>query len=606
MKFKRIITLSFLSALSVGLFAGAIINAQKIKSPEIATAWSLDVTPSVTADYYSTCDGKTGTTLKSSSADFNKPKNKSYNWERYEAADEAYDDSTSILCIYTRHNIKKNMHCGSYSWDRWNREHVYTQSAFPNSDDDNHNIFACEGQINNYRGNLKFAEVKNSGGKQLTVFGHLTNCYKTSDYFEPCDEAKGEIARACLYCTVYYGYTLPQIFDSIDTALKWNATYQVTPREIYRNNKVHGLQGNRNPFVDHPSYAQAIYGGPEYTWEDPIDGGGFDPVDVTGVSLDKTTANLLEGESTALVATVMPSNATNKNVTWSSSNSSVATVTNGTVKALKEGTATITVTTADGGFTDDCLITVEKAPVISVTGVSLNKNTIDLEIGKYQQLYAAVSPSNATDKSVTWSTSDANIATITNGNIKGIKEGTATITVTTTDGGFTDTCEVKVIKPEVVIHVESISLNYENVILRLGETLQLEVTFNPSNATNKEIRWSLLTDSPDDPMPISFSEDGLVTAIEYGYVQITATSVDGNKVAVCIIGVEKESKPTPQKNGCGGNIVSSSVIISTLSILGISSLLIKRNKRFNKQKQKKENCLLWQLKKQNLHQKNHW
>ena len=365
MKSKRFISISVLSILSLGLLTGAIFTSHTSKQSSdftISEAWSTSVKPSVTESYYSQADGLSGSTLRSKLASFNKPNNKSYDWSRYEAADEAQDDSTSILSIYTRHNIKKSNHCGNYAWDKWNREHVYTQTAFPSSDDDNHNIFACEGQINGYRGNLKFAEVKNTtGSKRVVVFGHTTDCYMiTNQYFEPCDEAKGEIARACLYCSVYYGYDLNDIFDSINTCLKWNATYTVTPREIYRNNIVNNLQGNRNPFTDRPSYAKAIYGGPDYSGVDPIS--PQETVSVTGVSLNKTETTLNVSSSEQLVATINPTNATNKSVTWTSSNSNVATVSStGLINAISSGTAKITVTTVDGGYSATCNVTVNES-----------------------------------------------------------------------------------------------------------------------------------------------------------------------------------------------------------------------------------------------------
>ncbi len=183
---------------------------------------------------------------------------RSYDWSRYEAADEALDDSNSILCLYTRHNIKKSSHCGSYSWTTWNREHIWTQSKYPNSKTDNHNIFACEGQINNYRGNLKFGEVEHTSSNRLTVFNHQTNCYKTSSIFEPCDEAKGEVARAVMYGVVMYNYTISNMLD-VEIALKWNLEHPVTERDIKRNNVVYSLQKNRNPFSDHPEYACRIW-----------------------------------------------------------------------------------------------------------------------------------------------------------------------------------------------------------------------------------------------------------------------------------------------------------------------------------------------------------
>lgn len=208
-------------------------------------------------DYYAQCEGLTGAALQKKLLEINKPKSPSYVWSRYEAADEALDDSTSVLCVYTRHNIKKSNHCGNYAWDKWNREHVWTQTAYPASDSDNHNIFACEGQINNYRGNLPYAE----GGQTVVVFDHVTECKMVKNTsFEPCDDAKGEIARSVMYGTVMYSYTMTEIIDSIALALKWHLQHPKTERDTRRNNIVYTLQGNRNPFVDHPDYACKIWG----------------------------------------------------------------------------------------------------------------------------------------------------------------------------------------------------------------------------------------------------------------------------------------------------------------------------------------------------------
>ena len=212
--------------------------------------------PNIPAGYYSECANLTGSALQAKLKEINPAKNPSYDWSRYEDADEAEDDSNSILCIYTRHNIPKSNHCGNYAWDKWNREHIWTQSAYPKSASDNHNIFACEGQINNYRGNKPYAE----GGSVVVVFGHTTECKQTDSTFEPCDAAKGEVARSVMYGTVMYTYTMTNEIESIELALKWHLEHAVTTRETKRNNTVYGNQGNRNPFVDHPEYACKIWG----------------------------------------------------------------------------------------------------------------------------------------------------------------------------------------------------------------------------------------------------------------------------------------------------------------------------------------------------------
>ncbi len=280
-------------------FSALAFSAVAIKTPEkekVVSAWSGEQQCSVSASYYSSCDDLYGNFLVNALSNFNKPTKPSYDWSRYEAADEAEGDSTSILSIYTRHTIKKSSHCGAYAWDKWNREHVYTQTKFPNSNTDNHNIFACEGQINQIRDNDKFAQLDNVT-TTVSVFGHDTGCKSSGGYFEPCDDAKGEIARACMYCTVYYGYKLTDIFVDTSTCLKWHAEHPVTAREIYRNNKVYTLQGNRNPFVDHPSYANKIFEGyTQYKSPDPIDGSTHDGgTAVTGVSFEENTRYVAKG-----------------------------------------------------------------------------------------------------------------------------------------------------------------------------------------------------------------------------------------------------------------------------------------------------------------------
>jgi len=168
-------------------------------------------------------------------------------------------------------------------------------------------------------------------------------------------------------------------------------------------------------------------------------------VAVTGVTLNKTTLALTAGGTETLTATLAPETATNKNVTWSSSDVNIATVDNaGKVTAVAAGTATITVTTTDGSKTATCAVTVTAATV-AVTGVTLNKTTLALTAGGTETLTATLAPETVTNKNVTWSSSDVNIATVDNaGKVTAVAAGTATITVTTTDGSKTATCAVTV------------------------------------------------------------------------------------------------------------------------------------------------------------------
>ena len=171
-------------------------------------------------------------------------------------------------------------------------------------------------------------------------------------------------------------------------------------------------------------------------------------VGVSGITLNKTALNLTIGASESLVATISPSNATNKDVEWTSSNTNVATVdTTGKVTGVSAGSATITVKTKDGSKVATCNVTVKNS-VIPVTGVTLNKTALNLVTGASESLVATISPSNATNKNVEWTSSNTNVATVdTTGKVKVISTGSAIITVKTKDGAKVATCNVTVKNP---------------------------------------------------------------------------------------------------------------------------------------------------------------
>jgi Bacterial surface proteins containing Ig-like domains len=188
---------------------------------------------------------------------------------------------------------------------------------------------------------------------------------------------------------------------------------------------------------------------------------GQTTVSVTGVALSASSASVAVGGTYQIAATVSPSDATTQTVTWASSDKAIATVdTTGLVAGVAAGSATITVTTDDGGFTATCAVTVSKA-VVSVTGVSLNQSSLSIAVSATYQLTATVSPSDATTKTVTWSSSDKAIATVdATGLVTGVAAGSATITVTTTDGVKTATCAVTVThKGTVPDNVGSLAAN---------------------------------------------------------------------------------------------------------------------------------------------------
>ena len=171
---------------------------------------------------------------------------------------------------------------------------------------------------------------------------------------------------------------------------------------------------------------------------------------VTGVSLSPSTLNLDVGASSTLTATITPDNATDKSVTWESSDTNIATVENGKVTAVAQGSTTITATAADGsGEKATCSVTVKEAANVPVTSVSLDKTTLELKEGETAQLTATVAPTDATNKNVTWASSNSAVATVdATGNVKAVGAGTATITVTAqSDNTKSATCAVTVEKP---------------------------------------------------------------------------------------------------------------------------------------------------------------
>ena len=263
-------------------------------------------------------------------------------------------------------------------------------------------------------------------------------------------------------------------------------------------------------------------------------------VNVTGVTLDKDSASLTVGETITLKATVSPSNATNPKVTWSSSDSSVASVSGGKVTAKGAGTATITVTTSDGNKKDVFNITVKEKEIIKVTNITLSKDSLNLETGQSETITATITPDNATDKTIKWSTNDSSIATVSGGKITAIGAGTATITATSSDGNKTATCIVKVTAP--IIEVTKVALNKKEVTLTVGETIQLTATITPTNASDKSVTWKSSNGSV-----ASVSEKGLVKALKAGNSNITVKTANG-KTATCQVKVvaKEEPEPTPE------------------------------------------------------------
>ncbi|MBQ6497880.1 MAG: Ig-like domain-containing protein [Bacilli bacterium] len=247
-------------------------------------------------------------------------------------------------------------------------------------------------------------------------------------------------------------------------------------------------------------------------------------IPVQSVSLNKTSVSLIAGESDILVATINPSNATNTNLIWMTSNANVVGVDNtGRITANDVGTATITVQSSNNK-TATCTVTVtENLPV----NITLNKAFTNIEVGSSETLIATITPSNASNKTISWDSSNENVATVEDGVVTAISAGTTTITATTING-LEASCEITVTEP--IIEVASIELNKTTLTLNEGESDTLVATIKPNNATNKEVLW---VSSEEDIVTV---EDGVVTAVNAGTALVTAITVNG-KTAVCEVTV---------------------------------------------------------------------
>ena len=156
------------------------------------------------------------------------------------------------------------------------------------------------------------------------------------------------------------------------------------------------------------------------------------PVAPESITLDRTQVTLFVGDKTTLVATVLPEEATNKHVTWATNDPAIATMDNGTVTGVKAGIVNVTATT-DNGKTASCEVIV-KDPEVLATSITLDKNVYEAVEGSEFQLTATILPEDVSTKTVTWSSSNTEVATVNDGLVKVLKEGTANITASTSDG----------------------------------------------------------------------------------------------------------------------------------------------------------------------------
>lgn len=280
------------------------------------------------------------------------------------------------------------------------------------------------------------------------------------------------------------------------------------------------------------------------------------PIPVTGVVLDQTSAALKVGEKLYLRADVKPEDASNKNVTFEVITGRDVIEMEETVsmyaqfKAVKAGQAYIQATTADGNFTAMCHVTVTED--VKVEEIRLEPASLTLDPGKTADYYNGfeattrpytykVFPANAANQNMTVSSSDENIVTVSNQysflqgkyyTITAVAPGSASITFAAEDGsGISAVLPVTVNAPTAV---ESIALSITENTVYEGEEFSLYPVFTPANATNQQVSWS-----SSNPNVATVDEYGKVTGVSAGTAVITVTSADGGFTATCTVTVSQ-------------------------------------------------------------------
>ncbi len=279
-------------------------------------------------------------------------------------------------------------------------------------------------------------------------------------------------------------------------------------------------------------------------------------VPVSKIVLDKTSDTIAINETKKINATINPSNATNKTIFYASLDSSIVTVNNqGYITGKKLGTAYISLKIEEK--VELYKVTVVEQinnnsnnnsnnnnnnnnsnnntnTTIKLKGISIDSSK-ELSENGTARLYVTYNPSNATNKGVTWKSSDTKVVTVdSNGNLKAVAPGTATITVTSSDGNYESACKVTVNAVDKTL--KGITLNKSELVLESGQEETLTITYNPSNAENKKVTWS-----SSNTQIVKVDDNGKITAVRAGNAQIKVVSIEGNYEAICKVTVS--SKP---------------------------------------------------------------
>ena len=336
----------------------------------------------------------------------------------YKTTDKDPNKSGNIIWFYTGTSVAFS---GNFNGGT-NREHVWPKNggkAFPASSkagSDAHHLRPCNANLNSKRGSYGYDEVPQIPSNIVeengsTSYGNL--CYLANGTFYPGEGYRGATARILMYVQTRWGteYSLKFVdgqghnktIGSISTLMKWHLEEPPTEEEYRRNEEVYKIQGNRNPFIDHPEYAARIYCYDGESYNSALQTvvntyGDYEGTDVESISFGETETTVAVGESTALTVSVTPSSAA-ANVLWTSSDNSVATVANGTVKGLKQGTVTITATAAnDSNIKASITVKVIGVSSVTVTGTPTKTSYVAGEKFNPQGLTVTVTYSDGSTK----------------------------------------------------------------------------------------------------------------------------------------------------------------------------------------------------------------
>ena len=300
-------------------------------------------------------------------------------------------------------------------------------------------------------------------------------------------------------------------------------------------------------------------------------------INVTGISLNSTSASLRVGETQQLTATVVPADATNQNVSWSSSNPAIATVSSaGLVTAIGEGTATITATAEDGGFSASCVVTVNRiiSSDATLSGITISAGALSPAFSPSVTQYAVQVGNEITSIDLSATANNA-AATVSGTGTQSLNVGDNVfdITVTAEDGSqliYTVTVNRAALSS---IAVTGITLDNTSASLWVGETQQLTASVVPADATNQNVSWI-----SNAPSIATVSNNGLITALGKGTATITATTEDGGFKATCAVNVQQQEVTVPDSTQTGsdgkGTIVLSLTVPANVLFSGSFQLVL--------------------------------